>query len=237
MYCERYLCDSEPDFSVTLTQQDIIFEREITERERALENLPPKTMRESLLERTALQRKITEKLFEYDTLLFHGSVIAVDGEAYLFTAKSGTGKSTHTNLWREMLGERAVMVNDDKPFLRIIDHSVYACGSPWCGKHGLASNVSVPLQGICVLSRGKENLIQRADAASVMEFLRQQAHSPLDADLLAHSFELIDTITKYVPLWQLQCNMEQEAALVSYSEMSRDNESQEPNSHKISCCK
>jgi hypothetical protein len=53
-----------------------------------------------------------------------------------------------------------------------------------------------------------------------MDILRHQAHSPLDTDLLAHSFDLIYIITKYVPLWQLQCNMEQEAARVSYEAMS-----------------
>ena len=54
--------------------------------------------------------RIADKVI-YDTILFHGSVIAVDGEGYLFTAKSGTGKSTHARLWRETFGDRAVRVS------------------------------------------------------------------------------------------------------------------------------
>ena len=57
------------------------------------------------LETMAVYRKIEDKLLDYDTILFHGSAVAVDGVGYLFTAKSGTGKSTHTRLWREMLSE------------------------------------------------------------------------------------------------------------------------------------
>ena len=144
-YCKDYLCEGEPDFSVEITPEDIAVEQDFADREHALEGLPVRKMNGQVLERTALQRKLAEKLFTYDTQLFHGSVIAVDGEAYLFTAKSGTGKSTHTRLWREMLGDKAVMVNDDKPFLRVMDDHVLVYGSPWNGKHGLGCNMCVPL--------------------------------------------------------------------------------------------
>lgn len=219
-YCRPYLTDKEPEYFILVTAEDLAGEQLILEKEAVEQSIKPRKFKDPFLERATIQRRVADYLIGRNALMLHGSTIAVDGKAYLFTAPCGTGKSTHTRLWRGLFGDRAVMVNDDKPFLRIIDHSVYACGSPWCGKHGLASNVSVPLQGICVLSRGKENLIQRADSASVMEILRQQAHSPLDADLLAQSFDLIDIITRYVPLWQLQCNMEQEAARVSYEAMS-----------------
>ena len=170
-YCAEYLCEGEPDFSVAITPEDISYELEVAVREREMEGLPDRIMPEPLLERTALQRKIAEKLFAYDTMLFHGSVIAVDGNAYLFTAKSGTGKSTHTRLWREMLGDRAVMVNDDKPFLRMLEDQVLVCGSPWNGKHGLGSNVDVPLKAICILERGQQNEICRIPANQALVML------------------------------------------------------------------
>lgn len=69
----------------------------------------------SYLETLAVYRKIVTRLVFSDILLIHGSAIAVDGKAYLFTAPSGTGKSTHTRMWREYFKDRAVMVNDDKP--------------------------------------------------------------------------------------------------------------------------
>ena len=99
-------------------------------------------------------------MISYDTILFHGSVIAVDGIGYLFTAKSGTGKSTHTRLWREYFGDRAAMVNDDKPLLKITDSSVIAYGTPYNGKHRLGTNISVPLKAICILTRAADNHIE-----------------------------------------------------------------------------
>ena len=113
-YCKGYLCTKLPGFSVQVLPEDLVLEREKSAREDIVEGRSPQQHSEAYLETIALQRKIVEEFFAFDTLLFHGSVVAVDGQAYLFTAKSGTGKSTHTRLWREMLGDRAVMVNNDK---------------------------------------------------------------------------------------------------------------------------
>ena len=83
----------------------------------------------------------------------------MDGAAYLFTAPSGTGKSTHTRLWREVFGDRVWMINDDKPMLRISENLVTAYGTPWNGKHHISRNASAPLKAIVQLNRGKENII------------------------------------------------------------------------------
>ena len=219
-YCHAYLCQANPDFSVQLTPQDIAIEQEIANQERTIECLPIKKIDERLLERTALQRKIAEKLFEYDTLLLHGSVIAVNGEGYLFTARSGTGKSTHTRLWREMLGERAVMVNDDKPFLRVMADGIYVCGSPWNGKHGLGCNIDVPLKSICVLERGEHNEIFQISANQVVSMLLQQSNRPQQPNLLPKYLELLEGIANKVVFYRLKCNMNPEAALISYQTMS-----------------
>lgn len=112
-YCADYQTDEPADYSVITTQADIDFEREKSAREDEVEGIPVRHFSDSYLEELAVYRKIAEKMLEYDTVLFHGSVVAVDNVGYLFTAKSGTGKSTHTRLWREYFGDRAVMVNDD----------------------------------------------------------------------------------------------------------------------------
>ena len=152
--------------------------------------------------------------------MMHGSTVAVDGNAYLFTAPCGTGKSTHTRLWRELFGDRAVMVNDDKPFLQITEDGVWAYGSPWCGKHGLATNVCVPLKGICFLQRGKENSICSVDPEEYLGMLRHQMHVPVDPELLRISDTLVDSLAKFVPMWEMRCNMNLDAAKVSYDAMS-----------------
>ena len=199
---------------------DIAFEREKSEREDRLEGIPVRKFTDAYLETVAVQRKITECLFAYDTLLFHGSVVAVDGEGYLFTAKSGTGKSTHTRLWREMLGDRAVMVNDDKPFLRLTEDAVLACGSPWNGKHGLGRNMSVPLKAVCILERGEENRIQKISAKQVLPMLVQQSNRPMDSRWMLKYLELLDKLASGVAFYRLACNTDPQAALVSYQAMS-----------------
>ena len=218
-YCAAFLCDAPPDFSVTVTQSHIDFERKKSARERALEGLPPFDYPDAYLELTAVQRQVAEALFGYDTLLFHGSVVAVDGAAYLFTAKSGTGKSTHTRLWRAMLGDRAVMVNDDKPFLRMDGPGVVACGSPWMGKHGLGCKGEFPLKAVCVLERGTENVIAPMSAKDALRMLLQQSNRPQSPALLPQYLQLLDTLAARVKFYKLSCNMEPEAARVAYEAM------------------
>ena len=149
-YCKDYIVADDTEdamcFHIATTQSDIDFEREKSAREDIKEGIPIRRFSDAYLETLAVYRKIADHLLSCDTLLFHGSVIAVDGEGYLFTAKSGTGKSTHTRLWREYFGERAVMINDDKPLLRITDSDVTAYGTPWDGKHRLSTNTAVPLR-------------------------------------------------------------------------------------------
>ena len=218
-YCKEYLCDGEADFSVEITPQDIALEGVISDRERAAEGLRPHSFEAFQLERTALQRKLAEKLFEYDTLVFHGSVIAVDGQGYLFTAKSGTGKSTHTRLWRQMLGDRAVMVNDDKPFLRAASDCIFVSGSPWNGKHGLGNNIEVPLKAICILERGEQNEIQRISAGEAVMMLLQQSNRPRQPGLMPKYMELLESVAGKTAFYRLKCNKDPEAAQVSYRVM------------------
>ncbi len=220
VYCSDYLCDGEPDFSVSITPADIAFEREKAAQEDRLEGLPVRHLSDELLELTALQRKITECLFAHDTLLFHGSVVAVDAEGFLFTAKSGTGKSTHTRLWREVFGDRAVMVNDDKPFLRIGENAVTAYGSPWMGKHGLGANLCVPLRAICILERGEENRIAKISAAQALPMLFQQSQRPARGSNLPHYMDMIDRLAAGVKLYRMACNMDPQAAQVAYAAMA-----------------
>lgn len=221
-YCRPYLTDKKPDVFVEVTREDLAFEQMMLDKEAAEEGLKRRQFKEPFLERTAIQRYVADKLAVRNTLLLHGSTVAVDGRAYLFTAPCGTGKSTHTRLWRELFGERAVMVNDDKPFLQITSDGVLAYGSPWSGKHGLASNVCVPLKGICLLHRGSENVIRRAEPKDLINFLRRQAHVSADASLAQKAFSLVDILAESVPLWTMQCNKEPDAAEVAYSAMGYD---------------
>ena len=218
-YCRDYETDETADFSVSITPDDIVYEKQKTDSEYAYEGLPLPNFSDALLEETAVYRKIGEKMPDYDTIIFHGSVIAVEGQGFLFTAKSGTGKSTHTRLWREYLGEKAVMVNDDKPMLKITDNGVIAYGTPYNGKHHLGCNMSVPLKAICILTRGEKNSIVRIDKKEAYAMLLQQVYRPNDPVQMAKTLKLLDRMAENVGLYKLVCNMDIEAAKVAYNGM------------------
>ena len=217
-YCSDYLTDEPADYSITTTQADIDFEREKSAREDEVEGIPIRHFSDSYLEELAVYRKIAEIMLDFDTVLFHGSVVAVDDVGYLFTAKSGTGKSTHTRLWREYFGERAVMVNDDKPLLHIAD-IVTAYGTPYNGKHRLSTNISVPLNAICILNRSADNHIKPISFEQAYNMLLQQVYRPADMLKMAKTLELVDRLVDSVKIYLLGCNMDISAAKIAYEGM------------------
>ena len=214
-YCRPYLTEGQPEFFIEVTGADLQEQQAALDREADQEGLRRRKFTDPFLERMVIQEKLAGKLLEKDTLLLHGSTVAVDGQAYLFTAPCGTGKSTHTRLWRERFGERAVMVNDDKVFLQLRENGVWACGSPWTGKHGIGTNISVPLKGICFLQRGTENRIQKAMAAKWLPELIHQCFLPEE-----RYSALVRQLAQRIPLWEMCCTKDPNAATIAYEAMS-----------------
>ena len=217
-YCKAYLTDDEPEFTITVTREDLAFEQAELLAEARAEGMKPRKFTDPFLDRAAIQRMFADRLFDFDILLCHGSTIAVDGKACLFTARCGTGKSTHTRLWREVFGDRAVMVNDDKPFLILTEDGVLACGAPWSGKHGLDTNITVPLGGICILERGPENTIRPASPEEALPRLLHETHCPAGQEDRFRA--LVTRLAENVGLWHMECTKDPQAAQVAHRAMS-----------------
>jgi len=160
-----------------------------------------------------------DALILFDGLMIHSSAVIYNGEAYLFSADSGTGKSTHTQLWLKAFGEKAKILNDDKPAVRIIDNSVYAYGTPWSGKTNWNENIKAPLKGICFIHRSENNEIHRVDPASIIQELLKQTMRPRDKSKMSKLLDNIDNLLKKVPVYTMGCNMDVEAAHVAYEAM------------------
>jgi len=214
-YCRPYLSERKPDFFIEVTGEDLVRQQALLDQEADAEGLRRRKFTDPFLERTVIQEKIAEKLLERNTLLLHGSTVAVDGQAYLFTAPCGTGKSTHTRLWREVFRDRAVMVNDDKVFLQLRQDGVWACGSPWTGKHGIGNNISMPLKGICFLQRGAENRIQKAEPQKWLPELIHQCFFPEKRYV-----SLAQQLAQRIPLWEMSCTKDPQAATIAYEAMA-----------------
>ena len=114
------------------------------------------------------------KLLKHQGFMIHASAVEKEGKAYLFSAPSGTGKSTHAQLWRQTFkGEPIRIINDDKPAVCLQNGVFYACGTPFSGKTDKNENRKAPIQGLCMLHRGKTNKIQK-----IQENWRQNGSSP-----------------------------------------------------------
>lgn len=219
-YVEKLCADYEvaesekAEFSIDVTAEDIALEKSRSEggfQEKAYESL-------------AIYRKLCEKMLEYNSFLFHCSAVSVDGRAYLFAAPSGTGKSTHTRMWRQYFGSRAVMINDDKPLLQVKEDAIYVCGTPWCGKHGIQTNAKAPIQGICILGRGNENKIRTITPLEGYPNLYRQTYRPEDREKMLKTLSLLKQAAERIPLYEMECNISEEAAKIAWNTMKNQDD-------------
>ena len=214
-FCRDYLTDAPADMTVSVTAEDIFHEKIVNIREAQIEGVPVVDYPDSYLETVAVYRKIVTQMLDFNTFLMHGAVVAVGDKAWLFTAPSGTGKTTHINLWLKNI-PGSYVVNGDKPLIRVGDEcTVY--GTPWAGKEGMNRNVGVKLCGIVILNRGIENKIEKVPMTQILPVLIQQTYRPKDKVELEKTLSLLSRLGKKIPMYQLYCNMNPDAAFTSYN--------------------
>ncbi len=164
---------------------------------------------------------IYDALAGFGGMMLHAAVIEVEGRAYAFSAKSGTGKSTHIALWQRMFGEKMQIINGDKPLLREKDGVVYAYGTPFCGKERWGKNTVAPLVGICFLVRGEENSIRLLSTLEAFPRLLSQVFKPSGEEKLHQTITLLEHILERTPINELACNISLEAANLAYTTMAK----------------
>ena len=196
--CRDFIVDGIPSFRISTTQEDIDFEREKCRFARDDEPTDQE------LEVTALLRKISEGIVDYGAFVMHGAVIAFENKAYLFTGKSGTGKSTHIYLWKKNL-PNAYIVNGDKPFI-LAGETPMACGSPWTGKEGVFTNTMVPLAAIVVMERYENNDMRRISFSEAFPTLFQQIYRPADGLRMRKTLDMLKALNGKVAFYRFKFN-------------------------------
>ncbi len=162
--------------------------------------------------------QICEKTLKfYNGFFFHSSSLMLDGEAYVFSAPSGTGKSTHTALWRKLFGNRVTMINDDKPIIRKNGDKFYIYGTPWMGKADIGNNISAPIKAVYILQRGTENIARRVEPGKVFKQLLSATVMPADKENMSTLLGLLDEFFSTTPLFLLTCNTDDDAVETAYS--------------------
>ena len=200
-----YITDASPVFTVSVSREDI-------EKEKADSGT---NHTDGYYEGIIAYRKIAEILPDYDAFLFHGSVISYNGRAYVITANSGVGKTTHTRLWLSEFPGEAHVLNGDKPIIRILDGVAYACGTPWQGKENYGCNEILELSGISFLERGTENRAHDISPSEAVTRFMSQIYLPkTNISALSKTMRLADKVIRGTHLVLLECNMNPEAAHV-----------------------
>ncbi len=203
--CKDYITDKAADFTVAVTDEEI-------KAEESVEGDYPAGYLESL----AVYRKIADRIIDYDGFLMHGVILDVEDVGVAFCAKSGTGKTTHMLLWKQLLGGKCTIINGDKPLVRIIDGNVYAYGTPWAGKEGFNKNDKTKLKKLCFINRSEENEVIPCTGRDVLEQLMSQIFIPQNGIRLLKTLDLLDRLIKSTDIYSIKCNMDISAAETAY---------------------
>lgn len=161
------------------------------------------------------------QLFNFNGIVLHASAVVYEEKAYLFSAVSGMGKSTHTSQWLKLFGDKAFILNDDKPAIRVLEDGIYAYGTPWAGSTDINCNAKARLQGICFLHRDEENSIKPMDDEQAFLRLYHAGKRKLTMEQMEKQLDIMSEIIKNVPIYEMGCTPTVEAAKLSYSVMSQ----------------
>ncbi len=156
-------------------------------------------------------------------LTFHSSAIENGGRAILFSADSGTGKSTHTGLWCRYYPE-TVVINDDSPVImpeKSGGFRVY--GSPWSGKTELNANVSAPLRAIVFLDRGAPSIRHVSDNGAFMKMVRQSFVTPYVSFFIRY-LGIAEKLYKNAEMYNMTCEISRESVDIVKDYLEKENE-------------
>ncbi len=207
-FCRDYICDKAPLFSVCTDDEAV---------NKEIKNYIGNTTY-SYAEAICLYREIAERLPLFNAAVFHGAAIEYEGKAYLFTAPSGTGKSTHISLWRKYLGEKVKIINGDKPIIKYVNGGLYVYGTPYAGKEGWQKNTMAPLAGICVLSQGNENIANKAKNGIFIKLLCQ-TYKPHGKEAAENTLQLVQKLCG-LPCFTLSCDISENAVKASFTALT-----------------
>ncbi len=152
-----------------------------------------------------------------DTLMMHASVVKNGTEGFIFLGKSGTGKSTHTRLWLQHIGQ-SELLNDDNPVVRIVKGKAYVFGSPWSGKTPCYRNEQALLGGIVKLNQAPVNQIKKLSLLQAYAVVLPSCSSlSWENGIATGIHRTVEQLVSTVPCYRLDCLPDKEAAELSAS--------------------
>lgn len=209
-FVRDYVTDENPDFHINLDLEYLNAKRL---------GMPEHNL--AYIEYLEVYRAICDIVVAHGGIMMHGAVIEFGNGAYMFTAPSGTGKTTHISMWKKLYGDRVRILNGDKPIIRFVNGEYIVYGTPWCGKEHFNVNAKAPLKGIFLLSRAPENSVSVVSNNTFNAFLVKQVYLPKAASGKLKTLDFIDSMFSSVPLYSLKCNISLDAAKVASDVIKR----------------
>lgn len=166
-------------------------------------------------ESLAIYRKICQSLINNKIFLFHGALIDYQNKGILFTGKSGSGKSTHTNLWKDVYRDEVRIINGDKPLVAYSNGRFTGFGTPWNGKENIGLNDSVNIEAIVTIKQDSVNEIRRLNTSESLNILMNQLLFPQKENGNEILIQLIKKIIKIIPIYELRCRISNNAVILA----------------------
>ena len=211
-YCVGFLTDEEPDYIITMTEEDLK-----NESSNAIDGHV--YVNEEI---SALYRKIADLLVDDNVIVFHSSAVSVNGNGFLIAARSGVGKSTHAKLLSEYIGDDFKYINDDKPLLKVEDNNATIYSSPWNGKERRGNNISAPLRAIIFLNRGETNSFRKIENKEEIYIrMLSQIYLPKEKSKREKALKVADLLLKNVNFYEINVNQDIESAKMTYEQIIR----------------
>lgn len=156
----------------------------------------------------------SQAVLRHGGVAIHASAVALDGKAYLFLGRSGTGKSTHSQQWLKAF-EGCELINDDNPTIRLTANGVTVYGTPWSGKTPCYRNVAYPVAGIVRLRQASHNRFQPCtEADAFMALVPSCSAIRVDDALCEVLYDTLEQTVSRVAVGLLDCLPNEEAAIV-----------------------
>lgn len=165
-----------------------------------------------------------DELLKYNRCIFHGAAFLWKGKAFIFTAPSGTGKSTQLFHWLELYGDEIQVMNGDKPVLCAEENQITVYPSPWKGKEGLGNDdLKAPLGGIIILEQGQEEKIRRLKPnQSVPKLLPRILFTVETKEQVISAGKITEAIITTVPVWKLINTGNKESSQLTYETIRKE---------------
>ncbi len=206
--CQHYLADFEkPDLSIEITPEylkQMFAEAKIWDSEERFEAV-------------LAYRMLADRIASRGAFVLHSALFDADGVGVALAAHSGTGKTTHLRLLKQLLGGRLTVINGDKPLVRFFGDIPYGYGTPWNGKEHYGKNARTQLRHICFIERSETNFVEPMDKSAALTRIFTQLYIPKDPAEMAAVLSLVDKLFSSCRLWVIHCNMDISAAEATYN--------------------